>query len=183
MTHSLNNDDGSGNFLKKTAKWSKAIFSFNSVPVSKMVFGILREQDNLPPPPPAGQCFVMAFPIKYGLPPMCVEGQTPDSPAHVKVCLNDVAFEFVKLIYIFTRLFSTTSRKLRVLVISNHHFDFSFLTPHQFIPVWSCLWNQVIDFFLVCLISCFSEERKMFQFEANGASALAARWHNRVYGR
>jgi hypothetical protein len=27
---------------------------------------------------------VMAFPIKYGLPPMCVEGQTPDSPAHVQ---------------------------------------------------------------------------------------------------
>ena len=43
------------------------------------------EQGNMPPPPPAGKCYVMAFPIRYGLPPMCVEGQTHDSPAHVKV--------------------------------------------------------------------------------------------------
>ncbi|KAJ1470764.1 hypothetical protein T484DRAFT_1979344 [Baffinella frigidus] len=46
-----------------------------------MVFGVLM--DAAPPPPPAGQCYVMTFPLKYGLPPMCVEGQTPDSPAHV----------------------------------------------------------------------------------------------------
>jgi hypothetical protein len=32
------------------------------------------------------------------------------------------------------------------------------------------------------LFLTIAEERKMFQFEANGASALAARWHNRVYG-
>ena len=77
----------------------------------------------MPPPPPAGKCYVMPFPVKvsrprcpaplahppalstvcalrrgmvcwpspltpllaqYGLPPMCVEGQTPDSPQHVK---------------------------------------------------------------------------------------------------
>ena len=76
----------------------------------------------MPPPPPAGKCYVMPFPVKvsrprcpaplahppalstvcalrrgmvcwpspltprllarYGLPPMCVEGQTPDSPQH-----------------------------------------------------------------------------------------------------
>mmetsp|Transcript_7407 Transcript_7407/g.22618 ORF Transcript_7407/g.22618 Transcript_7407/m.22618 type:complete len:99 (+) Transcript_7407:40-336(+) len=94
--------------------------NFFSVLLPKMVFGILREQDNMPPPPPAGQCFVMAFPLKYGLPPVCVEGQTADSPAHVKA-----AFAHMKKV---------------------------------------------------------AAERKMFQFQANGATALAARWHARVYG-
>ena len=40
----------------------------------------------------------------------------------------------------------------------------------------------VITFFQVSDYCPFTEERKMFQFEANGASALAARWHNRIYG-
>mmetsp|Transcript_1124 Transcript_1124/g.1866 ORF Transcript_1124/g.1866 Transcript_1124/m.1866 type:complete len:87 (-) Transcript_1124:905-1165(-) len=39
--------------------------------------------EHMPPPPPAGKCYVMPFPSKYGLPPMCVEGQTPDSAGHV----------------------------------------------------------------------------------------------------
>lgn len=75
-------------------------------------------EGGMPHPPPEGKCFVMAFPVKYGLPPMCVVGETPDSPAHVKAVFSHM---------------------------------------------------QKV-----------AKERKMFQFEANGASALAARWRSRV---
>ena len=31
----------------------------------------------------AGMCYVMAFPVQSGLPPVCVEGSQKDTPQHV----------------------------------------------------------------------------------------------------
>lgn len=122
-----------------------------------------------------GQCYVMTFPIKYGLPPMCVEGQTPDSPQHVKAVfahMQKVACKCRHFFPLCSRTRPTVFLALFLCRFRGKVHDEMLAFKH--ISAWNlpCL-NELIRL-------AHAAERKQFEFAGNSASDLAQRWNHRM---